>query len=148
QVALVTGGATGFGLAITAKLLPSNIVSIFLCPQTVSDSIDGDKIVLRGDSTKAEDWARAVNIIAEKWGRLDIVVNNVGINMIGKETHTVDEEFYDRLMNINVKSVYRSIIACAPIVLKQKSGVFVHISSVGALRSKPKIACYVRPKPQ
>ncbi|KAJ7797346.1 hypothetical protein B0H14DRAFT_3493816 [Mycena olivaceomarginata] len=71
---------------------------------------------------------------------LDVVVNNAGINMTGKDTHTVDEAFFDRRININLKSVYYSIITCAPVLLKQKSGVFIHISWFGALRPKPKIA--------
>ncbi|KAJ7792740.1 hypothetical protein B0H14DRAFT_3498861 [Mycena olivaceomarginata] len=61
---------------------------------------------------------------------LDVVVNNPGINMTGKDTHTVDEAFFDRLININLKSVYHSITACR-LMLKQKSGVFIHVSSVG-----------------
>ncbi|KAJ7851820.1 hypothetical protein B0H14DRAFT_3451129 [Mycena olivaceomarginata] len=47
--------------------------------------------------------------------------------------------FFDRLININLKSVYHSITACAPVMLKQKSGVFIHVSSVGALCPRPEI---------
>ncbi|KAJ7732810.1 hypothetical protein B0H14DRAFT_3517548 [Mycena olivaceomarginata] len=57
---------------------------------------------------------------------LDVVVNNPGINMTGKDTHI---------------SVYHSITACAPVMLKQKSGVFIHVSSVGALCLKPQSDC-------
>ncbi|KAJ7794959.1 hypothetical protein B0H14DRAFT_3496489 [Mycena olivaceomarginata] len=77
---------------------------------------------------------------------LDVVVNNPGINMTGKDTHTVDEAFFDRLININLKSVYHSITACAPVMLKQKSGVFIHVSSVGALCPKPQIGYYCATK--
>ncbi|KAJ7716178.1 hypothetical protein B0H14DRAFT_2643916 [Mycena olivaceomarginata] len=58
---------------------------------------------------------------------LDVMVNNAGINMTGKDTHT---------------SVYYSITTCVPVMLKQKSGMFIHVSWVGALRPKPKIAYY------
>ncbi|KAJ7632553.1 hypothetical protein FB45DRAFT_912758 [Roridomyces roridus] len=139
KVALVTGGAAGFGLAITEKLLSQHY-------RVLKTASRPERIVLKGDVTKLSDWKRAVDILTEKWGRLDVVVNNAGINMTGKDTHTVDEEFFDRLMNINVKSVYHSISACAPTMLAQKSGVFVHISSVGALRPKPKIAYYCATK--
>ncbi|KAJ7797594.1 hypothetical protein B0H14DRAFT_2618819 [Mycena olivaceomarginata] len=77
---------------------------------------------------------------------LDVMVNNAGINMRGKDTHTVDEAFFDWLININLKSVYHRITACAPMMLKQKSGVFIHVSSVGALCPKPKIAYYCATK--
>ncbi len=66
-------------------------------------------------------------------------MNNAGINMTGKDTHTVDEAFFDRLINLNLKSVYYSISSCAPMyvlcflrqrlraqlvsMLQQKSGV-------------------------
>jgi 3-oxoacyl-[acyl-carrier protein] reductase len=157
KVALITGGAGGFGLAITEKLLEQRYRVLVLDISVPGDSADGDnKLVLRGDVTKQADWTRAVGTVLDKWGRLDVVVNNAGINMTGKDTHTVDEDFFDRLVNINLKSVYHSITACAPVyvlffsnfllfefwsrMLKQKSGVFIHISSVGALRPKPKIA--------
>ncbi|KAF7352411.1 Sps19p [Mycena venus] len=146
KVALVTGGAAGFGLAITEKLLAQKYRVLVIDISVAVDSQSDDKIVLRGDVTQKTDWTRAVSTVLEKWGRLDVVVNNAGINMTGKDTHTVDEAFFDRLMNINVKSVYHSISACAPVMLKQKSGVFIHISSVGALRPKPKIAYYCATK--
>ncbi|KAJ6560452.1 alcohol dehydrogenase [Mycena capillaripes] len=145
KVALVTGGAGGFGLAITDKLLEQQYRVLVLDISVSADITDGDcKLVLRGDVTKQADWERAVGAVLERWGRLDVVVNNAGINMSGKDTHTVDEAFFDRLMNINVKSVYHSIAACAPVYVK--SGVFIHISSVGALRPKPKIAYYCATK--
>ncbi|KAJ6451495.1 alcohol dehydrogenase [Mycena vitilis] len=147
KVALVTGGAAGFGLAITNKLLEQKYRVLVVDISVPNDSTDGDnKLVLRGDVTQEADWTRAVNTALEKWGRLDVVVNNAGINMTGKDTHEVDEAFFDRLININVKSVFHSIHACAPVMLKQKSGVFIHISSVGALRPKPKIAYYCATK--
>ncbi|KAJ7797331.1 putative toluenesulfonate zinc-independent alcohol dehydrogenase oxidoreductase [Mycena olivaceomarginata] len=148
KVALVTGGAAGFGLAITEKLLAQEYRVLVLDISVPADtqSTDGNKIVLRGDVTQQTHWARAVSTVLEKWGRLDVVVNNAGINMTGKDTHTVDEAFFDRLININLKSVYHSITACAPVMLKQKSGVFIHVSSVGALRPKPKIAYYCATK--
>jgi 3-oxoacyl-[acyl-carrier protein] reductase len=115
KVALVTGGAAGFGLAITEKLLTQHYRVLVLDISVLADSKDGDRLVLRGDVTKRADWERAVRAIADTWGRLDVVVNNAGINMTGKETHEVDEAFFDRLMNINVKSVYHSISVCAPV---------------------------------
>ncbi|KAJ7885898.1 hypothetical protein B0H14DRAFT_3733415 [Mycena olivaceomarginata] len=77
---------------------------------------------------------------------LDVMVNNPGINMTGKDTHTVDEAFFDWFININLKSVYHSITACTPVMLKQKSGVFIHVSSVGALCPKPQIGYYCATK--
>ncbi|KAJ7872048.1 alcohol dehydrogenase [Mycena leptocephala] len=147
KVALITGGAAGFGLAITEKLLEQQYRVLVLDISVPGDTADGDnKLVLRGDVTKQAEWERAVGTVLDKWGRLDVVVNNAGINMTGKDTHTVDEDFFDRLVNINLKSVYHSITACTPVMLKQKSGVFIHISSVGALRPKPKIAYYCATK--
>ncbi|KAJ7498512.1 alcohol dehydrogenase [Mycena latifolia] len=145
KVALVTGGAAGFGLAITEKLLAQSYRVLVLDISVPADSVanDGARLVLRGDVTQRADWERAVGKVQATWGRLDVVVNNAGINMTGKDTHDVDEAFFDRLMNINVKSVYHSV---SSVMLAQKSGVFIHISSVGALRPKPKIAYYCATK--
>ncbi|KAJ7323190.1 hypothetical protein DFH08DRAFT_1029465 [Mycena albidolilacea] len=74
---------------------------------------------------------------------LDVVVNNPGINMTGKDTHTMDEAFFDWLIN---KSQERLPQHHRRMMLKQKSGVFIHVSLVGALRPKLKIAYYCATK--
>ncbi|KAJ7498518.1 oxidoreductase [Mycena latifolia] len=129
KVALVMGGAAGFGLAITEKLVQSyRVLVLDISVPADSTSDNGTRLVLRGDVTQRADWERAVSKVKEAWGHLDVVA------------------FFDRLMNINVKSVYHSVSVCAPVMLAQKSGVFIHISSVGALRPKPKIAYYCATK--
>jgi NAD(P)-dependent dehydrogenase (short-subunit alcohol dehydrogenase family) len=83
KVALITGGAAGFGLAITEKLLSQGYRVLVVDISVPADSTDGDRIVLCGDVTKKEDWARAVNTVLEKWGKLDVVVGPIQILAIG-----------------------------------------------------------------
>ncbi|KAF9075985.1 oxidoreductase [Rhodocollybia butyracea] len=148
KVALVTGGAAGFGLAIADTFISKgyHVTVVDISLESDSQSEDGKRWLLKGDVSKRGDWESAVSKTVMKWGRLDVVVNNAGINMTGKDTHAVDEAFYDRLFDVNLKSVYHSISVVAPIFINQKSGVFIHIASVGALRPVPKITYYCATK--
>ncbi|KAH8916633.1 3-ketoacyl-reductase [Atractiella rhizophila] len=146
KVALVTGGSNGFGLAITQKFVAegAKVVVLDLSKLTCEGDLkEGETVIsLTGSITVKTDWENAVEAAKKHFGRLDIVVNNAGINMTAHPSHLVEESFYDKLMDINLKSIYRSVTACTPIMLEQKSGVFIHISSVGGLRPKPQIAYY------
>lgn len=75
----------------------------------------------------------------DKFGRLDIVVNNAGVVHNAQASDTVPFEEYERIMKINVSPLYHSAKAVRPHFKKQGGGAFVNISSISAPRPRPNL---------
>ncbi|KAK4995828.1 hypothetical protein LTR66_004427 [Elasticomyces elasticus] len=152
KTVLVTGGGFGIGAGIVQKFVEEGAKVLVVDinkdnGQKVADAQPkGSAIFCDADVTSEDDWARAVGMAISEWGRLDIVVNNAGV--VNKSTPSIEiaEEEYDRIMRINVKSVYHSSRAVVPQFRKQGGGVFVNISSISAPRPRPKLVWYAGSK--
>lgn len=95
------------------------------------------------DVTKEADWTQAVDVIMEKWGRLDVIVNNAGTTYRNKPTQEVSEEEWMRVFDVNVKSVFWSVkIAVPKIVQGKRGGSVINISSTGSERPRPGLVWY------
>ena len=102
----------------------------------------GTAVAFRADATKDADLKAMVVDAHARWGRVDILHNNVGVSISGGDAELLEitEEAYDRCMAINLKSV---ILACKhviPIMREQKSGAIVNISSMAAITTYPYVA--------
>ena len=102
----------------------------------------GTAVAFRADATKDADLKAMVADAHARWGRIDILHNNVGVSISGGDAELLEitEEAYDRCMAINLKSV---ILACKhviPIMREQKSGAIVNISSMAAITTYPYVA--------
>ncbi|KAK4989475.1 hypothetical protein LTR66_004254 [Elasticomyces elasticus] len=152
KIVLVTGGGFGIGAGIVQKFVEEGAKVLVVDinkdnGQKVADAQPkGSAIFCDADVTSEDDWARAVGMAVSEWGRLDIVVNNAGV--VNKSTPSIEiaEDEYDRIMRINVKSVYHSSRAVVPQFRKQGGGVFVNISSISAPRPRPKLVWYAGSK--
>ncbi|KPK88045.1 MAG: 3-oxoacyl-ACP reductase [Deltaproteobacteria bacterium SM23_61] len=93
----------------------------------------GESIAFAADVSRAEDCRRTAEKCAETYGRIDILVNNVGIG--GEDRGPVDlkEELWDRIFRINLKSMFLTCKYVLPYMEKQGSGSIVNISSVAAV---------------
>jgi NAD(P)-dependent dehydrogenase (short-subunit alcohol dehydrogenase family) len=102
----------------------------------------GTAVAFRADVTKEAELEAMVADAHARWGRIDILHNNVGVSISGGDAELLEitEEAYDRCMAINLKSV---ILACKhviPIMREQKSGAIVNISSMAAITTYPYVA--------
>ncbi len=93
----------------------------------------GEAIALAANVTRGEDVARAVATTRERFGRIDILHNNVGITGKGGPIEE-SEESWDRVMNVNVKSMFLTCKHVLPIMLEQGRGSIVNISSLAGIR--------------
>ncbi len=137
RVAVVIGGSGGIGEAICLAYAGAGanvaVVGRRLdrCQQVAEDveSLGREALAIRADATQFEQLQKMVELVVESWERIDILVHSAGTVHI-EPTVGYPEEEYDRVMDINLKSVFLSCKAVAPVMLKQHYGKIINISSV------------------
>lgn len=149
KVAIVTGAASGFGLAVTrkfvaegAKVVASDINADGLEKAFSSSTYSTNVASVSANVTLASDWEKMVETAVSKFGGLDIVVNNAGTSYKNKPTLEVTEAEFDRVMAVNVKSIFLSIPAVVPALKKRGGGSIINIASIGAMRPRPGLVWY------
>ncbi|MET9956185.1 SDR family oxidoreductase [Streptomyces sp. NPDC006339] len=128
-VAIVTGGASGIGLA-TAKLLQSRgarVAALDLKPDGLPDGIAGIEVDVTDDARVAS----AVDAVVERFGRLDVVVNNAGIGAIGDVAANSDDEWM-RVLDVNVVGMVRVARHALPHLRRSPSAAIVNTCSIVA----------------
>lgn len=153
KAALITGGSSGIGRA-TAILFAREGASISIMDseraggQSVVQSIvdsGGKAIFVHGDVSKAGDCQQAVQQTASEFGCLDILVNNAGIIQRATVLET-DETEWERVMSVNVKSIFLLSKHAIPIMASKGGGVIVNIASGWGLVGGRKAAAYCASK--
>jgi 2-keto-3-deoxy-L-fuconate dehydrogenase len=138
KVALVTGGASGIGLAITRTFAKQGAnVQILELNYDLAKQV-ADEIIAEGgaaeahaiDISKQSDVVSLIDSIGAKY-QVDILVNNAGIAHVGKADTTPEADF-DRLLNVNVKGVYNCLYATIPHLKKSGGGVILNMVSIAA----------------
>ncbi|KAH8169679.1 enoyl-(Acyl carrier protein) reductase domain-containing protein [Sarocladium implicatum] len=146
KVAIVTGGADGFGAAIVDRFTSEGwvviIIDIHPTKGQAKAAANPNIEFLCADVTKRETWEEAVKIATEKYMRIDLVVNNAGIGHDPLPAHELDMNLFDKLFTLNVKTIFISAQVVAPVMLEQGSGAFVNISSTGYTRPRPGMSIY------
>jgi len=152
KVALVTGSAMGIGKEIASRLAKEGAsVVLFDISDKVFETAEelkklGAKVLaFKGDVTKKNDVEKAVVETVEKFGKIDILVNNAGIYPF-KPFLEITEEDWDKVMNVNVKGAFYFTKAVAPIMVKNKYGRIINISSIAAIVGFPSLTHYCASK--
>lgn len=135
--AVVTGASRGIGKAIAIKLaeMGANIVLNYRSSEAsvaeVAKALEekGVKVVVvQGDVSKFEDAKNIIDTTVEKLGSIDILVNNAGITKDGLMMRMKEEDF-DRVIEVNLKGVFNCTRHTVPLMIKQRSGRIINISS-------------------
>lgn len=150
QIAIVTGGASGIGLAIAEKFSKNNIFSIVvgrdLAKLSAAQKILGEtSTTIQLDLTDLKSIPSFVKNIAEQYGHIDILVNNAGINMKKEFTDVTDEDFQS-ILHTNVAAVFALSREVVKVMSLQGSGNIINISSMAALYGIPKVIAYTASK--
>lgn len=154
KVAIVTGASSGMGEAITKLFAKegASVVAIARRKEKLQGVIDevtsggGRAIAVAGDVSKEEDVQNAVKTAVEKFGRLDIVVNNAGLMDRMAPVGDLDDQVWNSVLDVNMTGPMRLMRAAIPQFLKQGSGVFVTVASIGGLYGSRAGAAYTASK--
>jgi 3-oxoacyl-[acyl-carrier protein] reductase len=150
RIAIVTGSGGGFGEGIAKHFaeLGANILVADIRGQEaerVAAEINatGRKAVAAHiDVTKTDQVARMVALALSSFGRLDILVNNAGTTHKNMPMLDVDEETFDRVYAVNVKSIYLGAIHAVPVFRRQGSGNIINVASTAGVRPRPGLTWY------
>lgn len=135
KVAVVTGGTTGIGKEIALTLAQDgfNVVVNYLHKdESVKEEIEamGRKCMLvEGNVTSMDDMEKMTKAVIDEFGRIDVLVNNAGITRDTLLLRMTEEDF-DAVLNVNTKGAFCTMKNIVPIMMKQKSGRIINISSV------------------
>ena len=146
KVWFITGCSTGFGrfLAIEALAKGYNVVVAARKPNDVNDIVanyPNSSLVVKLDVTKANEIKESVEAAIEKFGQIDVLVNNAGIGYFGAIEESEDDEVR-RMFEINVFGLAHMTQAVLPQMRKQRSGHILNVASIGGLRSFPGVGFY------
>jgi len=154
QVAAVTGAGRGIGSAIARRLAMLG-ATVVLCGRTGSQlETTADAISAAGGKAEVAECdvisRQAVEQLASRvetsHGRLDILVNNAGIGGFGGPLHQLPPEAWDQILNTNLRGVYYTIRAFAPMMIQAKHGHIINISSLAGKNALPNGAAYAASK--
>jgi 3-oxoacyl-[acyl-carrier protein] reductase len=141
EVAWVTGSSKGIGRATALGLAEQGCDVVVHYDSSedeateVAEQIEAhgrDVLLIQGDVSKGEDVRRMVGEIEERYGRVDILVNNAGSMVERLTLAEMTEEVWDRVMEVNLKSVYLCSQAVLPVMKRQGRGRIINMTSVSA----------------
>ena len=145
KVAVITGSASGFGKGIAkkfteegAKIIMVDINSKLL--RKTSKNLSQDYFV--ADVSKSSEFKSLLNYVYKNYKTTDIVVNNAGVTHKPKFMETVTEKEFDKVFNVNAKSVYFCGKFFVPKMKKIKRGVILNVASTAGLSPRPKLNWY------
>ncbi len=150
KVALVTGGGSGIGRAISI-LFAQEGARVATASRTLAHAEEtarlagGDTLAIQVDVSEESDVQRMIDQTLARFGRIDILCNNAGIGTT-KSIIEVEPEEWDRVFAVNVRGVYLCSRAVLPRMLERRDGIIINIASVLGLVGVPKRAAYCASK--
>ncbi len=154
KVAVVTGAGSGFGEGIATRFAEegARVVAADIDADSAARTVDsirgagGSAFAVTADVSQGADVAKIIAAALDEYGRLDVVINNAGTTHKNRPMLEVDEETYDRVFAVNVKSVYHSAMHAVPVFRRQGHGSFINIASTAGIRPRPGLTWYAATK--
>jgi len=150
KVAIITGSSKGIGLAIARSFAEYGAkVVLSSRDQSAVDSVANqfkkDGLIALAQSCHVGDENQRKNLVQktiESFGKIDILVNNAAINPVYDSIENMSSEVYDKMLNVNLKSIFDLSNLCFPYLKKDKKGSIINIASVEGLKPSLGLGIY------
>ena len=147
KIAVVTGGASGFGRGIAEAFAREGAKIVVADLNTkgaaeVASGIGAAAVPFTCDVSKKADVEAMVRAAVRTFGGLDIMVNNAGVTHKNQSLLNVAEDEFDRIYAVNVKAIYLATLACVPEMEKRGGGVIINTASTAGVRPRPGLTWY------
>lgn len=147
KIAVVTGGGSGFGEGIVRKFVAEGARVVVMDRDAanagrVAESLGADCRLHVGDVTRLKDMEDARDLAQSAFGALHILVNNAGVGHVPTPLDEVDEATFDRVADVNMRSIYNGARAMVPHFKAQKAGVILNVASTGGVSPRPNLTWY------
>jgi len=148
KVAVVTGGARGIGAATAIALADAGARIVIgdleaEAGRATADAVGGEFV--RADISRAADVEALMNAAVDRFGGLDVLVNNAGVVLANSALETSEEE-WDRILAINLKGAWLCARAAVPHMIRRGGGAIVNVASNAGLVGFPNAAAYCASK--
>src|SRR6185312_3952711 len=147
KVAIVTGAASGFGEGM-AKRFAEEGAKVVVADLNVSGAervageIGAAAVACKADVSDHADVDAMVKLATDRFGRLDIMVNNAGYTHRNGDMLKVDEKTFDTITAVNMKAIYLAALAVVPVMEKNIGGSIITTASTAGLRPRPGLTWY------
>lgn len=147
KIAIVTGGGSGFGEGIVRKFVAEGARVVIAdrdeaAAGRVAGALPGRTIAAVADISTESGFASVVQKAHREFGGLDILVNNAGVGHTPQPLETVTDEMFDRIANVNIKSIYYGAKIVVPHFKQKKYGVILNVASTGGVSPRPNLTWY------
>lgn len=150
KTAIVTGGSRGIGKAVALGFAKAG-AKVVLTSRKINDleanaaeikAFGGEAFPVQAHMGKMEEINRMVRTVMDKFGRIDILVNNAACSPAMATVLDSDERLWETIMNLNLKGVYFTSQAVAKVMKKQGGGKIINIASIDGLTPEPGVSIY------
>ena len=154
KIAIVTGSTKGIGRAVAIGYAEEG-ATVIVCGRSeglaknLAEELTkkGKKAVaLRLDVTSVDSVNQVVDQVAKQFGRIDILVNNAGISPIWKKAEDTGKQDWDQIIATNLTGAFLCAQAVGKVMIKQKSGKIINMTSVGGEVALPRLVAYCASK--
>ena len=145
-----SGETMGNGRATAIRLVQeeASVLAVDRNPESARETLtlagDGDSDVFEADVQHGESLADAIQAAMRRWGRIDILHYNVGVNVLAGDQplDTITEETFDLVNAINLRGAIMAAKHVEPIMREQRSGVLLNVSSMSAIETSTQLVAY------
>jgi 3-oxoacyl-[acyl-carrier protein] reductase len=147
KTAIVTGGASGFGAGIVAKFVTEGARVMIadingVAAAEMADEIGAQAIAQTVDVSNGASVQAMADAALAAFGHVDILINNAGITHLPAALEDVSEDDFDRVFNVNMKSVYLTARALVPHMKQRQQGAILNVASTAGVSPRPRLNWY------